>query len=215
MVRDEIVQNMAEIICGECKNTDCIEEHPCDSVIDYATVLYNAGYRKVDGEEYCSIEWHNEQILHAEQEIERLRNEKWDAQDDLDCYHSEMEEVKMTKDEIKKALLIHTGDEADCAECPYYVYGECHSVELHNDVLYLIGEQKQEIERLKKEVKYWEDETKTARRDIDEAVNEVYKQAKIEVLELLKECATVSGFVAESDIDDFIEEIRHNNKKRR
>ena len=41
--------------------------------------LYNAGYRKIDGENYISKEWHGEQVLHGkierleEAEAERLR----------------------------------------------------------------------------------------------------------------------------------------------
>lgn len=38
--------------------------------------LYKAGYRKIDGENYVGIDWHNEQIAHAEEEIERLKAEK-------------------------------------------------------------------------------------------------------------------------------------------
>lgn len=59
----------------------------------------------------------------------------------------------MTKAEIKKALRIHTDDEAGCAECPYYNCGNCRSVELLSDVLSLIAEEEQEIARLKKELK--------------------------------------------------------------
>lgn len=40
---------------------------------DFAEILYNAGYRKIDGDNYVSREWHDEQVLHAESEIERLR----------------------------------------------------------------------------------------------------------------------------------------------
>lgn len=53
---------------------------PVGSVADnyarqIAEVLYNAGYRKIDGDEYVSREWHDEQILHAESEVERLKSE--------------------------------------------------------------------------------------------------------------------------------------------
>lgn len=48
------------------------------------------------GEEHCEC---ISLIAEQEQEIERLRNEKWNAQDDLDCYHSEI------KDKIKQAKI--------------------------------------------------------------------------------------------------------------
>lgn len=76
MTKYEMIENMAELMCDQCENTNCIEEHPCDAVVDQAITLYDAGYRLIDGDNYVSIEWHNEQIAHAEQEIERLRNEK-------------------------------------------------------------------------------------------------------------------------------------------
>ena len=70
-----------------------------------AEALYNAGYRKVPNgaviltpqERDDEIKACNENQAEYEAEIERLkekceelRNEKWDAQDDLDCYCDEM-----------------------------------------------------------------------------------------------------------------------------
>lgn len=41
-----------------------------------AEALYNAGYRKIDGDNYVSREWHDEQVLHLESELEMLKSEK-------------------------------------------------------------------------------------------------------------------------------------------
>ena len=89
-----------------------------------AEALYNAGYRKVPNgaviltpqERDDEIKACNENQAEYEAEIERLkekceelRNEKWDAQDDLDCYCDEMttrinQAVKKFADEIKAKL---------------------------------------------------------------------------------------------------------------
>lgn len=70
MTRDETIDNMAELMCDQCKNTNCIEDGPCDEVREQATVLYEAGYRYCGEDEMVTLEWHNEQILHAESEID-------------------------------------------------------------------------------------------------------------------------------------------------
>lgn len=43
---------------------------------EIAEALYNAGYRKIDGDNYVSREWHDEQVLHLESELEMLKSEK-------------------------------------------------------------------------------------------------------------------------------------------
>lgn len=47
-----------EVFCGNCV---------------LAEAIYNAGYRKVDGEDYVSMEWHEEQVQHAQDEIDDLK----------------------------------------------------------------------------------------------------------------------------------------------
>lgn len=49
---------------------------------DIAEALYEAGYRNIS--EYEA------EIKRLEEKCEELLNEKWDAQDDLDCYYDEM-----------------------------------------------------------------------------------------------------------------------------
>lgn len=105
MTRDETIDNMAELMCDQCENTNCIEDGHCDGVIEYAMALYEAGYRYCGEGEWVSIEWHNEQILHAEQEIEKLENEIWDMQDKLGCYHSEIKrQRKQAKIEVLETI---------------------------------------------------------------------------------------------------------------
>lgn len=71
--QDQIAEMMALITTAKLKDGDEV----C-SVRDYYAVqlaykLYDEGYRKIDGNDYVSREWHDEQVLHAEGEIERLR----------------------------------------------------------------------------------------------------------------------------------------------
>lgn len=73
MTRDETINNMAELMCDQCENTNCIEDGPCDEVIMQAMALYEAGYRNCGDDEMVTLEWHNEQILHAESEIRYLK----------------------------------------------------------------------------------------------------------------------------------------------
>ena len=68
---------------------------------EIAEALYNAGYGDVN--EYKA------EIERLKEKCEELRNEKWDAQDDLDCYCDEMptrinQAVKEFADEIKAKL---------------------------------------------------------------------------------------------------------------
>lgn len=51
-----------------------------------------------------SKEWHDEQVLHAEEELELMRNEKWDAQDDLDNYYNMLKENEKEKSKLQKQV---------------------------------------------------------------------------------------------------------------
>lgn len=60
---------------------------------------------KIEQGELVSKEWHDEQVLHAEQEIEKLENEIWDMQDKLGCYHSEIKrQRKQAKIEVLETI---------------------------------------------------------------------------------------------------------------
>ena len=87
-----------------------------------------------------------------------------------------MPDKKLTDNEIVKALEICQGahDNDTCNNCKYKRNFGCRDA-LCNDTLDLINRQNAEIERLKKEVAYWETEMKEARADIDQAVTEAYK----------------------------------------
>lgn len=111
----------------------------------------------------------------------------------------------MTDNEIIKALKCCTRKDAKCTDCPAFVsvdYSKCREalmgaldlinrqkaeimdkdryIKILKDDLNLekedIGFKKAEIERLHKEVGYWEAETKEARADIDKAVSEAVKE---------------------------------------
>lgn len=64
---------------------------------DFAEVIYNAGYRKIDGDDYVSREWHDKQVLCAENEVERLR--------------TKLQQVLLAVDTVKEMNTMVTIDE--------------------------------------------------------------------------------------------------------
>lgn len=83
----------------------------------------------------------------------------------------------MTDNEIIKALECCSTYKGKCTDCPAFVKvdrSNCKQVLL--GAIKIINRQKGEIERLHKEVEYWEAETKEARADIDQAVAEAIKE---------------------------------------
>ena len=60
---------------------------------EIAEAIYNAGYRKIDGDNYVSREWHDEQVLRLENELEILKSEKENIIHNF---------VVITKDELKE-----------------------------------------------------------------------------------------------------------------
>lgn len=96
----------------------------------------------------------------------------------------------MTKDEIKKALVLCTNDE-DCEKCPYCDTG-C-TRKLRKDSFDLIIEQENEIERLKADFKQLETNAEILAwgvRDLNHEnweLTEKAKQAKIDVLNKVKD----------------------------
>ena len=75
MTKQEQIEEMAKII-------DEMYNVYTTTADDIADGLYNAGYRNIS--EYEA------EIKRLEEKCEELLNEKWDAQDDLDCYYDEM-----------------------------------------------------------------------------------------------------------------------------
>jgi len=73
--REEEIDIMAFMLCpSDVMCPGCSRETVC-TYRNCAQKLYDAGYRNIDGENYVSREWHDEQVLHAESEIERLVDE--------------------------------------------------------------------------------------------------------------------------------------------
>lgn len=65
--------------------------------LQIAEVLYDKGYGNVS--EYKA------EIERLEEQVEMQRNEKWDAQDDLECYHDEIQNiVKQAKIDVLNEL---------------------------------------------------------------------------------------------------------------
>ena len=118
----------------------------------------------------------------------------------------------MTDNDIRKALECckEPASPIVCRRCSLSTTKRCVA-KLSENALSLINRQRAEIERLHKEVGYWEAETKEARADIDQAVVEAIK----EVAERLKEeqeffvngCDDFVGYVAVSRIDNLTKEM--------
>lgn len=70
----------------DCNDVDHIAQETADN-------LNKVGYRKIDGDNYVSREWHDEQVLHLKSELERLKSEK--ANVERNC-------AVITKDELKE-----------------------------------------------------------------------------------------------------------------
>lgn len=83
----------------------------------------------------------------------------------------------MTDNEIIKALECCKKDrfKPRCRKCPLSRYADCQ-IRLEHEIFPFVNRQRAEIERLHKEVGYWEAETKEARADIDQAVAESIKK---------------------------------------
>nr|DAN13738.1 MAG TPA: SECRETED 45 KDA PROTEIN CYCLE, PEPTIDOGLYCAN, CHAP, CELL [Caudoviricetes sp.] len=125
----------------------------------------------------------------------------------------------MTKDEIKKGLEFCKADW--CVMCPYCNCIGCEGF-LKQDALTLITKQEQEIEQLKTELKQLKTNAEILARGVRDLNHENYKlteklkQAKIDVLNELREKYSMSGSVGSGwativladNIDEMIEELK-------
>lgn len=126
----------------------------------------------------------------------------------------------MNNDDIKKALS--TCVEISCEGCPYIGHnpmtcGYSCSDKLKTDALNLIIEQENEIEKLKNEFKQLETNAEILARGVRDMNHENYeltekiKQAKIDVLNELKEKCKFDGHtvaVYKNDIEEMIKELK-------
>lgn len=74
----------------EAKKAPCEQECGCGCM---AQDLYSKGYRKVDGTNYVSTEWHEEQLQHAQDEIENLKLQLQHAQENEEVLTKNAEEI--------------------------------------------------------------------------------------------------------------------------
>ena len=126
----------------------------------------------------------------------------------------------MTKDEIKKALVLcQCGAVITCRKCPYIE--NCNGAQLLQDALNLITEQEQEIKRLKDDYAKLQEQFAKYQLASGKEILAQVKQAKIDVLNELKKKIqnaidayfNLDGggyYLAEdaiNDIDDLIEEV--------
>lgn len=104
MTKEQQIEEMAVIGCVRNPQAHTAEEcAKCDfkqgqcNAYRHAKALYVAGYRKIDGDNYVSREWHDEQVLLAESEIERLR--------------AKLRQVLLSVDTVKEMNTMATIDE--------------------------------------------------------------------------------------------------------
>lgn len=127
MTKQEQIKEMAHIMCeyynkGFCANgdiTEICEDMPYCCYKNDAEALYDAGYGNVS--EYKA------EIERLKEKCEELRNEKWDAQDDLDCYCDEMptrinQAIKEFAGKIKNYINNNVEDEyGDMSDSVNYI----------------------------------------------------------------------------------------------
>lgn len=92
----------------------------------------------------------------------------------------------MNKEDIKKALEVCTDCYSTCNDCPYDDVGNCGDT-LKTDACELIVEQENEIERLKDDYAKLQEQFAKYQTASDKEILAQVKQAKIEVLNKLRE----------------------------
>lgn len=135
---------------GDCSEGGQDYYKRCTLTQETAKALYDAGYRKTftsdiasdtqrafkdgyikatndRGKEIAELNAENAilktNLKKLEEKCEELRNEKWDAQDDLDCYYDEMptrinQAVKEFAEKLKEKALLHCRT-INCYECKF------------------------------------------------------------------------------------------------
>ena len=127
----------------------------------------------------------------------------------------------MNKEDIKKALEVCTDCYSTCNDCPYDDVGNCGDT-LKTDACELIVEQENEIERLKDDYAKLQEQFAKYQTASDKEILAQVKQAKIEVLNKLRERVETAidtyfnldgggYYLAEgamNDIDELLKEYR-------
>lgn len=97
MTKQEQIEKLTEVIRKVQMENFRQSRSTYTSAEQIAKELYDVGYRKIDGDDYVSREWHDEQVLHAESEIERLR--------------LKLQQVLLSVDTVKEMNTMATIDE--------------------------------------------------------------------------------------------------------
>lgn len=98
MNKDEIKKGLTVCAGDSCDNCSYYKFHNCYDRL------------KLDARELIIKQ--EQEIEQLEEQTEELRNEKWDAQDDLDCYYDEMpSKIKQAKIDVLNELWGKVKDE--------------------------------------------------------------------------------------------------------
>ena len=97
MTKQEQIEKLTEVIRKVQMENFRQSRSTYTSAEQIAEALYNAGYRMIDDDDYVSREWHDEQVVYAENEVERLR--------------TELQQVLLAVDTVKEMNTMATIDE--------------------------------------------------------------------------------------------------------
>lgn len=97
MTKQERIEKLTEVIRKVQMENFRQSRSTYTSAEQIAKELYDVGYRKIDGDDYVSREWHDKQVLCAENEVERLR--------------TKLQQVLLAVDTVKEMNTMVTIDE--------------------------------------------------------------------------------------------------------
>lgn len=97
MTKQERIEKLTEVIRKVQRENFRQTRSTYTSAEQIAKELYDVGYRKIDGDDYVSREWHDKQVLCAENEVERLR--------------TKLQQVLLAVDTVKEMNTMVTIDE--------------------------------------------------------------------------------------------------------
>lgn len=122
--KNDQLDGITRLISNSCEEHGfALKECEIDLI---ALDLYSNGYLRINCDDYVTIEWHNEQIAHAEGEIERLKSENTALNMWIDCYSQERNKtryntVREFAERLKERVRGLTLDGGDGKQTNFYI----------------------------------------------------------------------------------------------